>query len=208
MVLTKPTTGQAPCPVPSFGVGGVEVVDHQPGWAARFVELRDAYAAALERAGVPVAAIEHVGSTAVPGLAAKPVIDVDVVVEADAVDDAVRALERIGFQRSAASGVPERVAFRTPEGFRPSNTYVVTAGSLALRNHLGVRDVLRADAALRDEYGAVKRCAAASAADIDAYLAMKGAVLDRVLQRAGLSREDRAAIAEVNRAIAARGAQG
>lgn len=189
-------------------MGRVEVVEYQLGWPARFVELRDAYAAALERAGVPVTAIEHVGSTAVPGLAAKPVIDVDVVVEADAVETAVRALERIGFQRSVASGVPERVAFVTPERFRPSNTYVVTAGSLALRNHLGVRDVLRADAALRDEYGAVKRRAAASGADIDAYLALKSAVLDRVLQRAGLSHRDRAAIAEVNRAIAARGALG
>ncbi|MGU3408477.1 GrpB family protein [Microbacterium sp. M1A1_1b] len=189
-------------------MGRVEVVEYRPAWPARFAELRDAYADALRIADVPVVAIEHVGSTAVPGLAAKPVIDVDVVVGATEVDAAAAALGRIGFRRSAATGVPGRVAFVTPERFRPSNTYVVVDGSLALRNHLAVRDVLRADPSLRDEYAAVKRHAAADAADIDAYLAMKEAVLTRVLQRAGLSAADLAGIAAANRAIAARGALG
>lgn len=186
----------------------VQVVAYRDEWADRFGELQDAYAAALRASGTPPVAIEHVGSTAVPGLAAKPVIDVDVVVAAPDVDAAVRALSRIGFERSAGVGVPGRVALVTPERFRPSNTYVVTDGSLALRIHLAVRDVLRADPALRDEYGAVKLRAAETAADIDAYLAAKDEVIDRILRRAGLSDEDRAAIASANRAIAARGALG
>ena len=189
-------------------MANVRVVAYREAWAGRFGELRDAYAAALGTSGLTPIAIEHVGSTAVPGLAAKPVIDVDVVVGASDVDLAVRALGLIGFEPSGAGGVPGRVAFVTPERFRPSNTYVVTAGSLALRNHLAVRDVLRSDRALRDEYGMVKLRAAETAADIDAYLAAKSEVLERILRRAGLSDEDRAAIAAANRAIAERGALG
>lgn len=190
------------------GVARVQVVAYRDVWARRFGELRDADAAALGAAGLTPVAIEHVGSTAVPGLAAKPVIDVDVVVSASDVDAAVGALGRIGFEPSGGVGVPGRVAFVTPERFRPSNTYVVTAGSLALRNHLAVRDVLRADPALRDEYGAVKLRAAETAVDIDAYLAAKNEVIERILRRAGLSDEDRAAIASANQAIAERGALG
>lgn len=189
-------------------MGNVEVVAYRPSWPLRFAELRDAYAAALRQGAVPVVAIEHVGSTAVPGLAAKPVIDVDVVVEPADVERAVAALGRIGFTPSAGVGVPGQTAFATPERFRPSNTYVVEADSTALRNHLAVRDVLRADDGLRDEYAATKTRAAATAADVTAYLAAKDAVLERILRRAGLSDADRAEIAAANRAIVARGALG
>ncbi|ROP61329.1 GrpB family protein [Curtobacterium sp. PhB115] len=186
----------------------IEVVEYRASWPDRFAALRDAYAAALQEAEAPFRAIEHVGSTAVPGLAAKPVIDVDVVVDPAHVSAAVSALATIGFEPRGDLGVPDRQAFRTPERFPPSNTYVVTAGSLALRNHLGVRDVLRADRALRDEYAAVKRSAGAEARDIDDYLERKSGVLSRVLDEAGLSAEERDAITAVNRGITGRGARG
>ena len=57
----------------------IEVSEYDPAWPERFERLRAEYARALA-AGVPAAAIEHVGSTSVPGLAAKPIIDVDIVV--------------------------------------------------------------------------------------------------------------------------------
>ncbi|MFJ7289221.1 GrpB family protein [Curtobacterium sp. NPDC098951] len=185
----------------------VEVVEYRAEWPRRFVVLRTAYTGALLAAGVPHR-IEHVGSTAVPGLAAKPVIDVDVVVDESAVPAAVEALAAIGFVPRGDLGIPGRQAFRTPERFAPSNTYVVADGSLALRNHLGVRDALRADDGLRDEYAAVKRRAAADASDIDAYLVQKSAVLDRALRRAGLSASERAAIAADTAGITRRGAHG
>ncbi len=184
----------------------IEVVGYRSSWPERFAELRAAYAAALVDAGARFRSIEHVGSTAVPGLAAKPVIDVDVVVDAEDVPAAVAALETIGFVPRGELGVPGRQAFHTPERFAPSNTYVATAGSLALRNHLAVRDVLRSDAALRDEYAAVKRRAAAAAQDIDEYIERKSAVLGRILRAGGLSDEERAAIDAVNRRITGRGA--
>jgi GrpB-like predicted nucleotidyltransferase (UPF0157 family) len=63
-----------------------------------------------------------------------------------------------------------------------------------LRNHLAVRDTLRADQALREEYAGVKRLVAGTAADIDAYGQGKSAMVQKILQAAGLSDTDRASI--------------
>src|SRR6185312_7885040 len=115
------------------------------------------YAEAMAAAGVPVIAIEHIGSTSVPGLAAKPVIDCDIVVHAAGVQDASDVLTALGFTPLGELGVPLRWAFKEPARFGQTNTYVIVAGCLSLRNHLGVRDALRADKDLRDEYGAVKK---------------------------------------------------
>jgi len=186
----------------------IDVVEYQPHWPARFEELRAAYARALEYAGVPCRSIEHVGSTSVPGLAAKPVIDVDVVVAEADVEGATAALAAIGFVPRGDLGVTDRYAFDPPDRFAPTHTYVVVEGSLPLRNHLAVRDTLRADAALREEYDAVKRRAARTASDIDEYILLKSDVLGRVLGRGGLSEDERASIADTNRGIATRGAQG
>ncbi|MGF0118326.1 GrpB family protein [Promicromonospora sp. Marseille-Q5078] len=186
----------------------VDVVEYQPGWPARFEELRAAYARALEAAGVPYRGIEHVGSTSVPGLAAKPVIDVDVVVAGSDVERASDALESIGFVPRGDLGVADRYAFDPPERFAPTHTYVVVEGTLSLRNHLAVRDTLRADPGLRDEYAAVKRQAARTASDIDEYILLKSEVLGRILRRGGLSEDERASIADTNRGITARGARG
>lgn len=185
----------------------IEVVEYRDSWPTDFARLRDAYAAALDAAGV-AHRVEHVGSTSVPGLAAKPVIDVDVVVAPEDVPAAVDAMRTIGFEPRGDLGVPGRQAFRAPDRFAPTNTYVAAAGSLALRNHLGVRDVLRRDAVLRDEYAAVKRAAGRDAADIDEYIGRKSAVLDRVLRAAGLTDAERAEIAAVNDRITGRGARG
>jgi GrpB-like predicted nucleotidyltransferase (UPF0157 family) len=185
----------------------IEVVEYRASWPGRFAELRAAYSAALDDAAVPHR-IEHVGSTSVPGLAAKPVIDVDVVVDAEQVRAAARALGTIGFESRGDLGIPGREAFRTPDRFAPSNTYVVVDGSLALRNHLAVRDVLRSDEALRHEYADVKRLAARAAADIDDYLERKSAVLERILRAAGLTAGERASITASTRGITGRGAFG
>lgn len=172
----------------------IEVCDYDPEWPTRFERLRAEYQAAMDRAGVPVVVIEHVGSTSVPGLAAKPVIDVDVVVAGGDVDAASDVLVGLGFEPRGELGIPERWAFYEPERLAATNTYVVVEGSLSLRNHLAVRDVLRTDPALRDEYAAVKRRVGAVAADIDAYGAGKNRVVQRILEAAGLTEAERASI--------------
>ncbi|MGI9158086.1 MAG: GrpB family protein [Marmoricola sp.] len=172
----------------------ITVVDYDPTWRERFEALRTEYLSALSAAGVPVIGVEHVGSTSVPGLAAKPIIDIDImVVEAD-VAAASDVLMSLGFHPLGELGIPQRWAFKEPAWLGGTNTYVVVTGSLSLRNHLAVRDTLRLDAELRAEYGTVKQQVAAVAANIDDYGQGKSRIVQRILVAAGLSDEERAHI--------------
>ena len=173
----------------------VVVVDYDCAWPGRFEMLRNEYALAMAAAQVPVVAIEHVGSTSVPGLAAKPVIDCDIVVREADVAAAGEVLVSLGFTPLGELGIPQRWAFKEPARLAGTNTYVIVDGCLSLRNHLAVREVLRADAALRDEYAAVKRQAGAHAANIDAYGQAKSAMVQKILAAGGLTGAERASIA-------------
>jgi len=90
------------------------VVEYDPAWPLRFERLRQEYARAMAAAAVPVVAIEHVGSTAVPGLAAKPVIDCDIVVARQDVTAGSQVLAGLGFAPLGELGIPLRWAFREP----------------------------------------------------------------------------------------------
>ena len=116
----------------------------------------------MAAAEVPVMAIEHVGSTSVPGLAAKPVIDCDIVIAEQDLACASQVLAGLGFTPLGELGIPLRWAFKEPQRLAGTNTYLVAAGSLSLRNHLAVRDALRADPDLRDRYAAAKKRVAAT----------------------------------------------
>jgi len=149
----------------------------------------------MATARVAVEAIEHVGSTSVPGLAAKPIIDCDIVVAEADVTAAASVLVSLGFTPLGELGIPLRWAFKEPARLSGTNTYVIVDGCLSLRNHLAVRDVLRADAALRDEYAAVKREAGVRAANIDEYGQAKSDMVQKILAAAGLTDAERASIA-------------
>lgn len=170
------------------------MVAYDPEWPARFEALRRRYQRALDEAGVRVVAIEHVGSTSVPGLAAKPVIDCDIIVRAEDVHAASAVLVSLGFTPEGELGIPRRWAFKAPEGYPQTNTYVVVEGCLSLRNHLAVRDVLRRNAALRDEYARVKLEVGAWARDIVEYGQGKTPTVRKVLAATDLTEEDIASI--------------
>lgn len=171
---------------------------YDPRWPQQFATVADELRAALN--GVPVVAIEHVGSTSVPGLAAKPRIDVDVVVHAEHLPDAIRALEAAGYVWLGELGVTDRHAFKAPQGGPPRNVYVAVDGCLALRNHLAVRDFLRRDARLRDEYGRLKlELAGRDYDDLDRYVRDKSPILGRILAAAGLAPDELEAIDAMNR---------
>lgn len=105
----------------------------------------------------PVVSIEHIGSTAVPGLAAKPVVDLVVVVDPAHVQSAVECLTAIGYVHRGNLGVAGREAFGVPEGERRHHLYVSPTDSEELRAQLAFRDRLREDPALAAEYEALKR---------------------------------------------------
>lgn len=178
--------------------GSLVVVPYDPTWPARFEAVREQLLGWLADAEVPVLAIEHVGSTSVPGLAAKPILDIDIVVEPEHVVAASLALEAAGYIPLGDMGVRDRWAFRPPEGAERQNTYVVVEGSLALRDHRGLRDVLRADPALRDRYAAVKLELAARTDDIEEYIEGKTAVIIDALRVAGVPDDELDELRRIN----------
>jgi GrpB-like predicted nucleotidyltransferase (UPF0157 family)/adenylate kinase family enzyme len=176
----------------------ITVERYDASWAERFDQLRAAVDDALHAAGVPFRSVEHVGSTSVPGLAAKPIIDCDIIVAADQVAAASAVVAGLGFEARGDLGIPLRYAFLPPADWLDVHLYVVVDGSLALRNHLAVRDVLRHDATLRQEYAAVKRQLADTTHDIDVYGQGKSEVLQRILAAAGITDDERASVAAAN----------
>lgn len=172
----------------------ITVVDYDPAWPQRFEELRQEYAREMATAAVPVLAIEHIGSTSVPGLAAKPIIDCDIVVAERDIAAASQTLESLGFRPLGELGIPLRWAFKEPQRLAGTNTYVVVEGSLSLRSHLAVRNILRTDSQLRERYATVKRRVGATAANIDEYGRGKNAMIRQILSAAGLTDAERASI--------------
>ena len=182
----------------------VDVVAYSPSWPQQFELVAADLRAAL--VAVPSARVEHVGSTSVPGLAAKPILDIDVIVDGEHLAAAVAALCAAGYVHRGDLGVTDREAFEAPDEEPRRHVYVCRAGTLNVRNHLAVRDVLRRRADLREEYAAVKLALAADPdMDIDTYIARKSGVLQKVLAMADLTEEERREILRLNDPSAAEG---
>jgi GrpB-like predicted nucleotidyltransferase (UPF0157 family) len=173
----------------------IEVLDYDPRWPLVFDELAARIRPVL--AGI-LFSIEHVGSTSVPGLAAKPIIDIDVIVAATDVGVAIERLATIGYEHQGDLGVPQREAFRHAGRVR-HNLYVCVEGSTHLRNHLALRDHLRVDPEAARAYSALKKeLAARFPDDIEAYVAGKCPLILRILEAAGFSEAELASIRGVN----------
>jgi GrpB-like predicted nucleotidyltransferase (UPF0157 family) len=132
----------------------IVIAEYDPAWRDEFERLRTRAADAV---GDVTIAIEHVGSTAVRGLAAKPVIDLVVVVKPQDLQTAVERLVAIGYVHKGNLGVEGREAFGVPKGERRHHLYVSVTDSEELRAQLAFRDRLRANPPLRSEYEALKR---------------------------------------------------
>lgn len=167
----------------------VTVQDYDPAWPDLFEQVRTRVATAL---GDLAVGIEHVGSTAVPGLAAKPVIDLDVIVaSADDVPAAVERLATLGYEHEGTLGIPGREAFRWPPGTARHHLYVCTRDSAELDRHLRFRDHLRTHPDVAAAYARLKRQAATEHRDDrDGYTAAKSRFVADVLRAAGAPSRD------------------
>lgn len=175
----------------------VEVVPYSSEWPAAFDSVAQSLSDAL--ADVPVVSIEHVGSTAVPGLAEKPIIDVDIIVERRDVAPTIGALGTIGYVHLGDLGLVDREAFRPPAGGPRRNVYVCVAGTLHVRNHIAIRDALRTRADLRDRYAEVKLALSLDPTmDIPRYLDGKSAVLQEVLAESDLTDLEKLEVLRLN----------
>lgn len=165
----------------------VEVIDYNPTWARTFEEVR----ARVERCLSSLAGrIEHVGSTAVPGLAAKPIVDIDVLLAADGtLREAIARLGNVGYRYEGTLGVPGREAFRPPADLPYHHLYVCHPGSEEFARHVAFRDYLRGNPHAVHEYAELKRALAVKFRhDRTSYGEGKQAFIKDALLRAKRSR--------------------
>lgn len=160
----------------------VTIVDYDPAWPARFerraAELREILG---ERARL----IEHIGSTSVPGLAAKPVIDI--VVGIDDPDDEeayLPDLERAGYDLRVRE--PQHRCFRAGDPDEPVNLHCYPPDNVETRRYLAFRERLRTSDADRELYEATKReLAKREWRDMNYYAEAKWPVISEILARGG-----------------------
>ena len=140
------------------GPGDIVLADYDAAWAEMYEQDRAAIVGVL---GEMVRGIEHVGSTSVPGLAAKPIIDIILGVDANDLDRIIAPLQRIGYEYNPdwEISLPHRRYFRRllADGTNTHHLHAVAMGGEFWQRHLRFRDYLRAHPSTAEEYGALKR---------------------------------------------------
>jgi GrpB-like predicted nucleotidyltransferase (UPF0157 family) len=176
----------------------IEIVDYDARWPEMFERLRSRIWTALEDVALSV---EHVGSTSVPGLSAKPIIDISIVVpERPDVQTAISRLATLGYVHKGDLGIKGRQAFANPDGLSAHNLYLCPRDSAALANHLAIRNYLRSHPEAAREYGELKRhLAERFPHDIDGYVDGKTTMLLTILRATGFPPERLLEIEQANR---------
>ena len=165
----------------------VIVEKYDEAWAQDFRQIEQELKEAL---GDLALRIEHVGSTSVKGLSAKPIIDIDIVIpDYSRFDAVVAALETIGYIHEGDLGIPGREAFKYSgkEHLRRHHLYVCTETSEELKRHLAFRDYLRSHPEAVREYSRVKEEGAALfPEDIDKYIEYKSPCIEKIYRKLGI----------------------
>ncbi|RZA36146.1 MAG: GrpB family protein [Lysobacteraceae bacterium] len=163
----------------------ITVVDHDPGWMAQFESESRRI---RQVAGEAVINIHHIGSTAIPGIKAKPVIDLLLEVGSlDAIDQATHRLQSLGYEAMGEFGLPGRRYFRldNADGIRTHQVHAYKAGVPDVVRHVAFRDYMRAHPEEAADYGFLKeRLAQAYPDDRDAYNLGKDAFVKEHERRA------------------------
>lgn len=172
----------------------IVVEDYSPSWALTFQALKSVYALHLGDLNVD---IQHVGSTSVEELAAKPVIDIDIIIDSPAhLPDIIQKLALLGYDHRGNLGITDREAFKGKTDQVPldgsgrtwpkHHLYVCPADSISLKNHLALRDFLRNNPAKAKEYGELKKqLAAENPYNMDLYIARKTPFITAILKATG-----------------------
>lgn len=167
----------------------VEVVPHDPRWRDAFEAEARQVAAAL---GETLVAIHHIGSTAIPDIYAKPVVDILVEVrDITEVDGRSSAMESLGYEVLGEFGIPGRRYFRKDdrEGIRTHQIHAFETGSAELNRHLTFRDYMIAHPLDAQRYGELKRkLAQANPQSMDGYMDGKDDFIKEMDRRAALWR--------------------
>jgi GrpB-like predicted nucleotidyltransferase (UPF0157 family) len=163
----------------------VVIVDYDPAWPGRYEALRAPIAAAL---GTLAAEIVHLGSTSVPGLAAKPVIDLNILLHKSSdLPAVIERLAGLGYRHEGDFGIAGREAFATPPGYsaHDHHLYVCAPDWPGHADQIAFRDYLRAHPSAANAYARLKRSLAVKYRDNrGAYANAKAGFVAAVLKRA------------------------
>jgi GrpB-like predicted nucleotidyltransferase (UPF0157 family) len=172
-------------PKTSIGLtpGTVKLVPYSAEWPGEFLKESGRIRSAL---GSKALAVEHIGSTAIPGLDAKPIIDIAVAIESLAdMPTCVVRMAKAGYEYKGEHGLPGRHFFTSGEPTR-FHAHVVEQTSNHWRVWLQFREHLLANEAVRNEYNKVKgELARQHAHNRDAYTAAKNPFISRILKQIG-----------------------
>jgi GrpB-like predicted nucleotidyltransferase (UPF0157 family) len=162
----------------------VEITDYDPHCEGRYRAERDRVRLGLATASLK---FEHIGSTAVPGLAGKPIVDL-MLGASPAVWAALEELRprivALGYEDLGEAGVPGRISFRKRTALRAFNLALVEEGGPLWRGNLALRDYLRTHPDEAAKYAAAKRAAlAGGATTLLAYSALKAPALAGLIEK-------------------------
>ncbi len=170
-----------------MGIKHVVVLPYDEAWGQKFIDIKTELQAVL---GDFALSIEHVGSTSVPGLAAKPVIDIDVVInEYSKLDKVITALGKIGYHHVGDQGIAGREVFKYDgkEHLLKHHLYVCAQDCEELKKHLALRDYLRSHPNAVQEYSRVKEEGAALYPyDMDRYIEYKTPFIKKIYEIIGV----------------------
>ena len=158
----------------------VVVLPYDDKWKQSFADIKKELSQAL--GGIAIS-IEHVGSTSVEGLAAKPMIDIDVVVRKEKINDAIVALSSIGYIHEGNLGIEGREAFAYDgkEHLQIHHLYVCPEDSAELKRHIAFRDYLRRHKDVMEKYANIKlEAAKLYPNDIEKYIEHKSPVIEEI----------------------------
>lgn len=165
----------------------VVVLPYDEHWELAFIQIKDEIQEAL---GSLALSIEHVGSTSVRGLSAKPIIDIDVVIKDYSLFDAVvRALGEIGYHHEGDLGITAREAFKYSgkEHLQKHHLYVCPQDSAELKRHVAFRNYLRANPEAVREYSRIKvEGAMLYPNDIEKYIQHKSPFIEKIYREIGI----------------------
>ena len=166
----------------------IDLVEHRSEWAAEFAVEQSRLAGALS---LQPACIEHIGSTSIPGLVAKPIVDIMVgLTRYPPCDATTRQLTRLGYESLGEAGVTNRSYFRLRDGGRNFDVHVVGIDGGHWVRNLAFREYLRNRPVAREKYGRAKRAALASSAALLAYSEVKSRVIGDLLSEIRIGEND------------------
>ena len=165
----------------------VIVLPYDEAWKSDFEKIKNELENAI---GDCIIGIEHVGSTSVEGLSAKPCIDIDVIIKDYSIfETVVNRLNAIGYIHEGNLGIPNREAFKYSEKphLQKHHLYVCPQDSEELRRHITFRDFLRSNPDAVRKYGQIKEAAAKLFPnDIDGYIRYKSPCIEELYLLCGL----------------------